>query len=36
MIQRDGLFILLGIIGGLLVTGILIGAVDVAGNILLR
>jgi hypothetical protein len=36
MIQRDGLFILIGMIGGLLVTGILIGAVDVAGNILLR
>lgn len=36
MIQRDGLFILIGIIGGLLVTGILIGAVDVAGSILLR
>ncbi len=36
MIQRDGALIVLGILGAIAVTGILVGVVDVAGNLLLR
>jgi hypothetical protein len=36
MIQRDGVFIAVGIAGALAVTGILVGLIDVAGGILLR
>jgi hypothetical protein len=35
MVQRDGIFIAAGIIGGVIVTGVLIGAIDVAGDLLL-
>jgi len=36
MIQRDGVFIAVGIAGAAAVTGILLGLIDVAGGILLR
>ncbi len=36
MIQRDGVFIVAGIVGGLIVTGILVGVIDAAGSLLLR
>jgi len=36
MIQRDGVFIAGGIAGAVVVTGILLGLIDVAGSILLR
>jgi hypothetical protein len=36
MIQRDGVFIAAGIVGALLVTGTLLGLIDLAGGILLR
>ncbi len=36
MMQRDGAMIILGILGGIVVTGILIGLIDVAGGLLLR
>lgn len=36
MIQRDGVFIAAGIVGGLIVTGVLIGVIDAAGSLLLR
>jgi hypothetical protein len=36
MIQRDGVFIAVGIVGGLVVTGVLVGVIDVAGGILIR
>jgi len=36
MIQRDGALVILGAIGALAVTGILVGIIDVAGSLLLR
>ena len=36
MIQRDGVFIAGGILGGLIVTGVLIGVIDAAGSFFLR
>ena len=36
MIQRDGVFIVAGIVGGLVVTAVLIGVIDVASGLLLR
>lgn len=36
MIQRDGAMVILGILGGVIVTAVLIGLVDVAGGLLLR
>jgi hypothetical protein len=36
MIQRDGVLVVLGILGGIAVTGILAGLIDVAGGLLLR
>lgn len=36
MIQRDGLFIAVGIVGAVAVTGVLVGVINVAGSILLR
>jgi hypothetical protein len=36
MIQRDGALVVLGAIGALAVTGVLIGIIDVAGSLLLR
>lgn len=36
MIQRDGVFIAAGIVGGLVVTGVVVGVIDAAGSILLR
>jgi len=36
MIQRDGALVILGILGGVAVTGILIGVIDAAGSLLLR
>ena len=36
MIQRDGVFIVGGILGGLIVTGVLIGVIDAAGSFFLR
>ncbi len=36
MIQRDGVFIVAGIVGGLLVTAVFVGIVDVAEGLLLR
>ena len=36
MIQRDGVFIVAGIVGGLLVTAVFVGIIDVAGGLLLR
>jgi len=36
MIQRDGVFIVAGFVGGLIVTGIFVGIIDVAGGLLLR
>lgn len=36
MIQRDGAMIILGILGGIVVTGVLVGLVDAAGSLLLR
>lgn len=36
MIQRDGVLVMLGGLGALAVTGILVGIIDVAGSLLLR
>ena len=36
MIQRDGVLVILGLLGGIAVTGILVGVIDVAGSLLLR
>lgn len=36
MIQRDGVFIAVGIVGALAVTGVLVGVIDAAGGILVR
>lgn len=36
MIQRDGVFIAAGIAGGVIVTGVLAGVIDVAGSLLVR
>ena len=36
MIQRDGALVVLGILGAIAVTGVLIGIIDLAGGLLLR